>query len=207
MGARVETRLERRGFYPAGGGRFTVRDRAARGRCARSISSSAARSAGAGARPPREPRTRGSREREEATAAALLPAEPLAVERRDARPTGAGPGNAILLEVESEHATEVFTAFGESGDPRRGRRRRGRRRDARVARGRRPRRAAPRRPAPAPARARRAAAPSARCAPTPHTRTNADVIARFLPDRSAPPSKTSVPRRSLRSRTTRPPSR
>ena len=28
-----------------------------------------------------------------------------------------GPGNALLLEIEAEHVTEVFTSFGERGRP------------------------------------------------------------------------------------------
>ncbi len=33
--------------------------------------------------------------------------------RRDRRRRG--PGNAVLVEIESEHASEIVTAFGETG--------------------------------------------------------------------------------------------
>ncbi len=81
MGPRVAVHLERPGFYPAGGGRFT---------------------------------------------AALEPVAAFArldlVERgaiRGRRSVGLadahGPAKAIVIDVESEHVTEVFTGFGEKG--------------------------------------------------------------------------------------------
>jgi RNA 3'-terminal phosphate cyclase (ATP) len=111
MGARVETRLERRGYYPAGGGRFVaslepsdplrplrllprgdIRRRAARVLLANLHPQIANREA------------RALRK--------LLPEDLWTVDVETSN-DGHGPGNAILLEVESEHVTEVFSGFGE----------------------------------------------------------------------------------------------
>ncbi len=110
IGARVETRLDRRGYFPAGGGRFTaaVEPRAApvpldlRSRGA--IRSRRARILLANL----DPRIA---DREEARLRKLLPADAWAIER-EVETDGRGPGNAILLEVEAEHVCEVFTSFG-----------------------------------------------------------------------------------------------
>jgi len=112
MGATVEATLERAGFYPAGGGRLTV-----------NIS------------PIRELQgfdllERGElRNRQGTVLLANLPGhiagrevkklteltswDPACFEIR--KLDSAGPGNAVLLELESENVTEVFTAFGEAG--------------------------------------------------------------------------------------------
>ena len=111
MGPRVTPVLERRGFYPAGGGRFTVGiepverltrlDLPARGELravvARAIVSSLPASIG---------------ERE-----LVVLRDRLGLERGATRVvqdrTSPGPGNVIMVDVEAEHATEVFTGFGE----------------------------------------------------------------------------------------------
>ena len=112
MGPRVVARLERPGFFPAGGGRVVV-----------SVQPS--------------PQLHGFEllERGEITATrarvvlANLPPHIAQREldtvvkklrwRRDQcsidEVQAAGPGNIVLLEVESEHATELFTAFGRLG--------------------------------------------------------------------------------------------
>jgi RNA 3'-terminal phosphate cyclase (ATP) len=112
MGPRVVSRLERPGFYPAGGGRFVV-----------SVQPS--------------PQLRGFEllQRGEiiATRARVVLANlpPHIAEReldtvvkklrwrRDActidEVHAAGPGNIVLLEVESQHVTELFTAFDRLG--------------------------------------------------------------------------------------------
>jgi RNA 3'-terminal phosphate cyclase (ATP) len=114
MGARVEAELDRPGFYPAGGGHVTVivdggaplapPSLQARGtvvrRRARALLSRLARHIG---------------ERELAVVQSALGWAP--EEREVVVLDAAGPGNALLLEVESEHVTEVFTAFGERGVP------------------------------------------------------------------------------------------
>lgn len=111
MGVAVEAELERPGFYPAGGGRFHV-----------SINPPANLS-------PLHLLTRGDVRRRSARAlVANLPThigerevdvvrqrlgwieEELSVGRIH---EAAGPGNVLILEIESEHITEVFTGFGE----------------------------------------------------------------------------------------------
>jgi RNA 3'-terminal phosphate cyclase (ATP) len=113
MGPRVSVRLERPGFYPAGGGRFTVdiepasrlvplqltergeiRDRRARALVANL-----------------SPRIA---QRELAVVREQLGWDEglLRVEQVRGSP---GPGNALLIEIGSEHVTELFAGFGERG--------------------------------------------------------------------------------------------
>ncbi len=113
MGPRVTTELERPGFYPAGGGRFTVRIEPAtkleplhvleRGE----VRSIVARATVAGL-----PESIAQRE-------LVVIRERLGPERVDARVVDEkrshGPGNVVTVDVESEHVTEVFTGFGERG--------------------------------------------------------------------------------------------
>jgi len=111
MGPRLGLRLERHGFYPAGGGRcvasiepvptLTPLELSERG-AVRSVTVRALVS-----RLPVE-----IAERELSVVARRLNLEPSAchVETVDDSP---GPGNAVLVTVESEQVTEVFTAFGE----------------------------------------------------------------------------------------------
>jgi RNA 3'-terminal phosphate cyclase (ATP) len=112
MGPGVEATLERPGFFPAGGGRFRVNVRPAPLR-------------------PLHLLERGAVVRRRATA--VIAQIPFDVAQRELSTVGrqldwsaeerrvlelknsAGPGNALCLEVESEHVTEVFTAFGERG--------------------------------------------------------------------------------------------
>ncbi|WP_028103045.1 RNA 3'-terminal phosphate cyclase [Pseudoduganella violaceinigra] len=111
MGAQVEFKLERAGFYPAGGGavRASVQPLAAWRRLALDA--------------------RG--ERREAYAESLVAAVPGGVAKREldcvasamgwsgeqlrfqVLPDHWGPGNALLITLEHEHVTEVFVAFGE----------------------------------------------------------------------------------------------
>jgi RNA 3'-terminal phosphate cyclase (ATP) len=113
MGAHVEFQLERAGFYPAGGGavRATVRPLAGWRRL--------------------KLETRG--ERRAAFAESLVAAVPGGVAKREldcvasamgwsgeqlrfqTLPDSWGPGNALLLTLDHEHVTEVFVAFGEKG--------------------------------------------------------------------------------------------
>ncbi|HWP59014.1 MAG TPA: RNA 3'-terminal phosphate cyclase [Candidatus Acidoferrales bacterium] len=112
IGPRVHLQLVSYGFYPAGGGvmRATIEPAAAlrpleltergalRGYRARSLVSNLPRHIG---------------ERELAVIAEKLswPISALTIEMVPSR----GPGNVLLLEVESENITEVFSAFGERG--------------------------------------------------------------------------------------------
>jgi RNA 3'-terminal phosphate cyclase (ATP) len=112
MGARVEAVLERPGFYPAGGGRLRV-----------AVSPS-------GNLKGLELLDRGEILDQRATA--ILSALPRHIAERELRhverETGwdpsafevrevrsPGPGNVLLLEIETEAVTEVFTGFGEKG--------------------------------------------------------------------------------------------
>lgn len=113
MGPRVEAALERPGFYPAGGGRFRASvtpsprlsgiDIPERGpirsrRAVARVCNLAARIA--------------ERELDEVRRGLAWPAECLDVEEVRGAP---GPGNVVMLEVASEHVTEVFCGFGRRG--------------------------------------------------------------------------------------------
>jgi len=112
MGYRVEIGLDRHGFFPAGGGRYTVRIqpaadlrplellergevRARRGRILQS----------------KLPDRIADRERDMLVLGTGWPADSVAVERVESP----GPGNAVLIEAECEALTEVFSYFGEFG--------------------------------------------------------------------------------------------
>lgn len=112
MGPRVEATLERPGFYPSGGGHLSVaihpepklrpiellqRGRVTR-RLARAIVS-------------RLPRHIAEREVETVRRGLSWPADAVAVEEVQSP----GPGNVLLVEVESEQLTEVFSGFGQRG--------------------------------------------------------------------------------------------
>ena len=111
MGARIDIQLERFGFYPAGGGIVL------------------ARVAPCAALQPRTWMTRG--EPRAVYAEAFVAGLPERIAQRELECVGAalhwrkdqllvrdlpadqGPGNALMLTLDYEHATEVFTAFGE----------------------------------------------------------------------------------------------
>jgi RNA 3'-terminal phosphate cyclase (ATP) len=115
IGPKVEARLERPGFYPAGGGRFVV-----------SIEP-------APRLKPIELNERGALL--DKRAEALLAGLPLHIAERELAVVGkalgwqdeflevlhlpgeCGPGNVLLLTLEYEHVTEVFTGFGRRGYP------------------------------------------------------------------------------------------
>lgn len=113
MGPRVEVMFERAGFYPAGGGRFVVKIEPVN-----SLTSIEVMERG-------EPRSQSATaivanlarhiaERELKTIGRKLnwgEDRLSVVEIRDTP----GPGNIVMIEVESEHVTEVFTGFGEVG--------------------------------------------------------------------------------------------
>ncbi|MBW3543885.1 MAG: RNA 3'-terminal phosphate cyclase [Planctomycetes bacterium] len=115
MGPKVLLRLERRGFYPAGGGRFTVHiepvetlariDLLERGRVmhrrARAIVS-------------RLPRHIAERELTVIARKLSLPSKNVEVIEEGNSP---GPGNAVVIEIISPHVTEVFTGVGKIGLP------------------------------------------------------------------------------------------
>ncbi|OQA04341.1 MAG: RNA 3'-terminal phosphate cyclase [Planctomycetes bacterium ADurb.Bin401] len=111
MGFNVSVDLKRPGFYPAGGGEFTVNivptqkysslELLERGeiisRKARAILAKLSNHIGH--------RELDMLERKLGWSRKLL-----SIERMD---DSAGPGNVVILEIESEHITEVITAFGE----------------------------------------------------------------------------------------------
>jgi RNA 3'-terminal phosphate cyclase (ATP) len=113
MGPRVDATLERPGFFPAGGGRFHVSvtpakeltpvSIAERGeitkRCARALVANL-------------PRTIAEREVKLVTKRMGWAPECLIVEETK---NSLGPGNVVMIELTSEHLTEVFSAFGEVG--------------------------------------------------------------------------------------------
>lgn len=115
MGPRVEMTLERYGFYPAGGGRFTVTIDPAqklspidlmergesRARRVKLLVSSI---------------PRGIAERERDVIRDKMGWEEEVFEIVQVQ-NSCGPGNAVLIECETEHITEVFVAFGEKGVP------------------------------------------------------------------------------------------
>ncbi len=115
MGPTVEATLERPGFYPAGGGRFTVTvdpvpkleplELRERGAVLRRLAR--ARVAGVSKR---------VAQRELSTVSEGLgwQGEELVVEQVR---NSAGPGNVLTLEIESAHVTEVVSAFGQRGVP------------------------------------------------------------------------------------------
>jgi RNA 3'-terminal phosphate cyclase (ATP) len=113
MGPAVETHLIRPGFYPAGGGRFTVDIRPAgqlgRLELLRRGEIAARRVRAIVANLPRH-----IAERECATIARKSGWEDAHFTIEEAHESP-GPGNVVLLELESEHVTEVFAGFGQVG--------------------------------------------------------------------------------------------
>ena len=113
MGGRLRIRLERRGFYPAGGGRVSVDidpvpkleplSLLERGK----LLSRRATAVVSRLSPEIARRELKVLERE----LSLQPNQTKVEEDR----TSPGPGNAVHVEVESEHVTELFTGFGQKG--------------------------------------------------------------------------------------------
>ncbi len=113
MGPTVTVALQRPGFYPAGGGKFTVKiepsarltpiDLPDRGEIRRRR----ARAVVAGL-------PRNIADRELKVVAQKLGWSPAELEVDEA-PAARDPGNVLMLEIESGQVTEVITAFGEKG--------------------------------------------------------------------------------------------
>lgn len=112
MGPEVSTTLVRPGFYPAGGGRFNVSVKPVEKLM------------------PLELNSRGEIKRR--SARAIVSNLPLSIAHRELKTISeylnwsrdmlfaediksSGPGNVIIIEIESESLTEVFTGFGERG--------------------------------------------------------------------------------------------
>jgi RNA 3'-terminal phosphate cyclase (ATP) len=111
MGPTVTAELERPGFYPAGGGRFSVSiTPAARLLPLEMLERGAIRSIKARAVVANLWRSIAVREVNLVGRLLSLSDDSLIVEEI----AGAlGPGNAVTVEIETEHHTEVFTGFGE----------------------------------------------------------------------------------------------
>lgn len=113
MGPTVEANLERPGFYPAGGGHMTVTiepvetltgfDLIERGEIMRQS---------ARVLLSKLPRHIAERELKVIEERLGWPAQCLTIDRIGSSP---GPGNVVLIEIESTHVTEVFAAFGRLG--------------------------------------------------------------------------------------------
>ena len=111
MGPKISATLERPGFYPAGGGRMVIhvepsplaplhlpeRGEIRRRLCAATVASL--------------PREIGQRENSIVRKGLNWPEECFEIREF----SGAGPGNILTIEIESEHVTEVFTGFGQRG--------------------------------------------------------------------------------------------
>jgi len=111
MGPTVTAELERSGFYPAGGGRFSVSiTPAARMMPLQMLERGAIRSIKARAVVANLVRSIAVREVNLVGRLLSLPEDSLIVEEIQG---ALGPGNAATVEIETEHHTEVFTAFGE----------------------------------------------------------------------------------------------
>jgi RNA 3'-terminal phosphate cyclase (ATP) len=115
MGPRVELELRSPGFYPAGGGRFHARIEPVK-RLSRLVLTERGTIRGRRARAWLSKLSSEVAERELTVVQEELGwcAEECAVEVV-AHPKG--PGNALVLEVEAEQVTAVFTGFGERGRP------------------------------------------------------------------------------------------
>jgi RNA 3'-terminal phosphate cyclase (ATP) len=113
MGPRVDLRIDRAGFAPRGGGRAVVRiTPAAQLKPIHLLERGPIRRTLARATLAALPRSIAPRELK-------LIARVLALDERDLLieelPADQGPGNVVTVEVESDHVTEVFTAFGAKG--------------------------------------------------------------------------------------------
>ncbi|MCC7139003.1 MAG: RNA 3'-terminal phosphate cyclase [Planctomycetes bacterium] len=110
VGARVTTTLERRGYFPAGGGRLTAAVEPGTAAVPLALSArGAVRTRRATVLLANLPRRIAAVE--EATLRRLLPADLWTIERVTEE-DGRGPGNVVLLDVACEHVHEVFAAFG-----------------------------------------------------------------------------------------------
>ncbi|MEW6253276.1 MAG: RNA 3'-terminal phosphate cyclase [Planctomycetota bacterium] len=115
MGPRVTATLIRPGFYPAGGGEFQVAiTPAAALHPIELLARGATRQVTATAKIAHLPRHIAERELAHIAGALGLGGDQLRIEEF----AGAhGPGNVVVIEIESGHVTEVFTGFGQRGVP------------------------------------------------------------------------------------------
>jgi RNA 3'-terminal phosphate cyclase (ATP) len=113
MGPKVSADLHRPGFYPAGGGKFTVSIEPASGLKRIDLPErGVVREHAARAMIARLPRQIGERELKVVRERLGWSEACCHVEEAGSSP---GPGNILCVEIESEYCTEVFTGFGELG--------------------------------------------------------------------------------------------
>jgi RNA 3'-terminal phosphate cyclase (ATP) len=113
MGPRIETRFERHGFYPAGGGRFSVTVHPVRelGRL-ELTERGEIRSCRVRALVANLPRHIAERECRALAALSGWDRRCFQIEEADDSP---GPGNVVMIEVAAQHVGELCTAFGQKG--------------------------------------------------------------------------------------------
>jgi len=112
MGAKIEATLERPGFYPAGGGRFTVTiEPAPRLTGLEILERGEIRHRRGSVILANLPRHIAERELKHLAHSTGWAPDCFALRTVDS----AGPGNIVLLELESDALTEVFAGFGEVG--------------------------------------------------------------------------------------------
>ena len=112
MGACVDVRLERHGFYPAGGGRITVGIEPCPALRSLSLLDRGSMSVRAHALVASLPESIGKREMSVVRERLGLDRSLCRVETVD---TSVGPGNLLMIVVEGESVTEVVTGFGIKG--------------------------------------------------------------------------------------------
>jgi RNA 3'-terminal phosphate cyclase (ATP) len=113
MGARVDATLLRPGFYPVGGGIVDVKiDSVEKFRGIELVSRGSIVSRKARAIVANLPLHIAERERDWILGMSEWPATQCVIEQWN---TSRGPGNVVLVEIESENITEVFVGFGQKG--------------------------------------------------------------------------------------------
>lgn len=111
MGPKVDVELERAGFYPAGGGRFTASIvPASRLMPLEMIERGAIKSVKVRAMVANLPRSIAEREAKVIRRVLSLSDDAIVIDEME---SVEGPGNCVSIEIETEHHTEVFTGFGE----------------------------------------------------------------------------------------------
>lgn len=112
MGAGISLRLDRYGFYPAGGGSFTAEIEPCRNLKPLELGERGEiRSKRATAIVANLPGRIAAREIEKIASMMSVTSEGRIVSTKDSP----GTGNLVFIEIESEHVTEVFSAFGRIG--------------------------------------------------------------------------------------------
>jgi RNA 3'-terminal phosphate cyclase (ATP) len=113
MGARLRASIETRGFYPAGGGRFSLEvEPSSLGRL-ELVERGALVRRSVRALVSRVPESVAARELD--TLLGALGWRDGVDAAASEAPSSPGPGNALVVTLEHAHVTEVFTAFGERG--------------------------------------------------------------------------------------------